>query len=222
MHLLLLEDDPDVAAYVGRSLREAGHSVDICSDGRDGLYMAAAETYDVIVLDRGLPHVDGLTIVQTMRAAGNHTPILILSALGELDDRVEGLRKGADDYLPKPFSVTELLARIEALGRRPAAVAAETRLSSGDLEMDLVSRRVRQGRTAVELTNREFRILEYLLRNAGRVVTRTMLLEAVWNYRFDPETNIVDQHVSRLRHKLGEGGAIIRTVRGVGYSIDGS
>jgi two-component system OmpR family response regulator len=222
MHLLLVEDDARVADFVAKGLREAGHSVDHIADGRDGLYAAAAESYDVIILDRMLPHVDGLTIVQTMRAAGNKVPVLILSALGEIDDRVEGLRKGGDDYLSKPFAMSELLARVEALGRRAMPLAERTNLRIADIDIDLDARRVRKGGVPVDLTPREFRILEYLARNSGRVVTRSMLLEAVWDYRFDPQTNIVDQHVSRLRSKIVEAGGLpspIETVRGAGYMI---
>ena len=222
MHLLLVEDDPRVADYVAKGLREAGFSVDVLADGRDGLYASAAEDYDVIILDRMLPKVDGLTIVQTMRAAGNATPVLILSALAEIDHRVEGLRKGGDDYLAKPFAMSELLARVEALGRRPNRLSERTQLSIGDLELDLVARRVRKAGTIVDVTAREFRILQHLATNAGRIVTRTMLLEAVWDYRFDPQTNIVDQHVSRLRSKIAAAGGMsgpIETVRGSGYTI---
>jgi two-component system OmpR family response regulator len=219
--VLLIEDDPTLAGYVAKGLRESGHVVDVCHDGRDGLYAAAEQSHDVVVLDRMLPNVDGMTILQTMRAAGNLTPVLLLTALGETDDRVEGLRKGADDYMSKPFSLQELLARVEALGRRQRPSHQPSRLAAGRLEMDLLRRRVLLGGQEVRLTNREFQILEVLLRNAGRVVTRSMLLEAVWDYRFDPQTNIVDQHVSRLRQKLGDeyAGAIVETVRGVGYRV---
>ena len=221
MKVLLIEDDPTLAGYVAKGLRESGHAVDVCSDGRDGLYAAAEQAHDVVVLDRMLPNVDGMTILQTMRAAGNSTPVLLLTALGETDDRVEGLRKGADDYVSKPFSLQELLARVEALGRRQRPSQQVSRLAAGRLEMDLLRRRVLVGGHEARLTNREYQILEVLLRNAGRVVTRSMLLEAVWDYRFDPQTNIVDQHVSRLRQKLGDedSGAIVETVRGVGYRI---
>lgn len=221
MNILLVEDDRQLADYVERSLREAGHDVDVCGDGRDALYLVAGKTHDIVLLDRMLPHVDGLTILQTMRAAGNHTPVLMLSALGDIDDRVEGLRKGSDDYLPKPFSIAELIARIEALSRRPTDIVDDRVLKEGDVEMDLIARQVRKGRRKIDLTNREFRILELLMRSAGRVVTRTMLLETVWGYRFDPQTNIVDQHVSRLRQKLEEDSAAstIETVRGLGYRI---
>jgi two-component system OmpR family response regulator len=183
--------------------------------------LVRAGAYEVIILDRMLPHVDGLTILQDMRAIGDHTPVLILSALGETDDRVEGLRRGGDDYLAKPFSITELLARVDALGRRPVEMSRSDKIVVGDLHVDLIKRQVRRGAHKVELTSREFRLLEYLLRSAGRVVTRSMILEGVWDYRFDPQTNIVDQHVSRLRQKLAIGSdeSIIRTVRGVGYSI---
>lgn len=221
MKVLLIEDDRTLADYVAKGLRECGHVVDICRDGKAGLYLVAEQAHDVVVLDRMLPGVDGMTILQTMRAAQNLTPVLIMTALGEVDDRVEGLRKGGDDYLSKPFSLQELIARIEALGRRPAATRQVERLAVTGLEMDLLRRRVLVRGEEVRLTSREFQILEMLLRNAGRVVTRSMLLEAVWDYRFDPQTNIVDQHVSRLRQKLGDDGAnsIVETVRGVGYRV---
>ncbi len=223
MKVLLIEDDRTLADYVAKGLRESGHVVDICRDGKAGLYSVAEQAHDVIVLDRMLPGVDGMTILQTMRAAHNATPVMILTALGEVDDRVEGLRKGGDDYLSKPFSLQELIARVEALGRRPAAAKLVERLSAHGLEMDLLRRHVLVRGEEVRLTSREFQILEVLLRNAGRVVTRSMLLEAVWDYRFDPQTNIVDQHVSRLRQKLGDDGAneVIETVRGVGYRVKG-
>jgi len=221
MKLLLIEDDATLADYVAKGLRECGHVVDICRDGKAGLYSAAEQAHDVVLLDRMLPGVDGMTILQTMRAAQNSTPVLIMTALGEVDDRVEGLRKGGDDYLSKPFSLQELIARVEALGRRPAAMRQVERMAVPGLEMDILRRRVLVRGEEVRLTSREFQILEVLLRNAGKIVTRTMLLEAVWDYRFDPQTNIVDQHVSRLRQKLGDDGAtsLIETVRGVGYRI---
>ena len=221
MKLLLIEDDATLADYVAKGLRECGHVVDICRDGKAGLYSAAEQAHDVVLLDRMLPGVDGMTILQTMRAAQNSTPVLIMTALGEVDDRVEGLRKGGDDYLSKPFSLQELIARVEALGRRPAAMRQVERMAVPGLEMDLLRRRVLVRGEEVRLTSREFQILEVLLRNAGKIVTRTMLLEAVWDYRFDPQTNIVDQHVSRLRQKLVDDGAtsLIETVRGVGYRI---
>ena len=223
MKVLLIEDDRTLADYVAKGLRECGHVVDVCRDGKAGLYAVAEQEHEVVLLDRMLPVVDGMTILQTMRAAHNMTPVLILTALGEVDDRVEGLRKGGDDYLSKPFSLQELIARVEALGRRPAATRQVERLAAPGLEMDLLRRRVLVRGEEVRLTSREFQILEVLLRNAGRVVTRSMLLEAVWDYRFDPQTNIVDQHVSRLRQKLGDDGAnsTIETVRGVGYRVRG-
>jgi two-component system OmpR family response regulator len=222
MKILLIEDDRVLADYVAKGLRESGHVVDHFADGKAGLFAAAEQAHDVVLLDRMLPTVDGMTILQTMRASNNLTPVLIMTALGEVDDRVEGLRKGGDDYLPKPFSLQELIARVEALGRRPAQAQLVDRLSAQGIEMDLLRRQVRVRGTVVRLTSREFQLLEVLLRNAGRVVTRSMLLEAVWDYRFDPQTNIVDQHVSRLRQKLGEdAGQKIETVRGVGYRVRG-
>ena len=221
MKLLLIEDDATLADYVAKGLRECGHVVDVCSDGRDGLYAVAEQAHDVVLLDRMLPGVDGITILQTMRATSNLTPVMILTALGEVDDRVEGLRKGGDDYLSKPFSLQELIARVEALGRRQSRTQQVERLAVPGLEMDLLRRRVLVRAKEVRLTSREFQILEVLLRNAGKVVTRSMLLESVWDYRFDPQTNIVDQHVSRLRQKLGDDSAssAIETVRGVGYRV---
>lgn len=219
MRLLLVEDDARVGDHVAKALREVGHLVEHVADGREGLYRAAGEAYDVVILDRMLPNVDGLRILQTMRAAGDTTPVLILSALGEVDERVKGLNAGGDDYLSKPFALSELLARVEALGRRGPVQAETTRLTIGDLEIDLLGREVRRGGRRIDLTSREFRILEHLVRNAGRVVTRSMLLESVWDYQFDPQTNIVDQHVSRLRQKIDRGFdvSLIHTVRGVGY-----
>lgn len=219
MKILLIEDDRLLSDYVAKGLREAGHVVDQCHDGRAGLFAVADRAHEVVVLDRMLPNVDGMTILQTMRASGNTAPVLILTALGDVDDRVEGLRKGGDDYLGKPFSLQELVARIEALGRRPVQARETTQLHARGVEMDLLRRRVLVNGVEVRLTGREFQILEILCRNADRVVTRSMLLEGVWDYRFDPQTNIVDQHVSRLRHKLGEhgGASAIETVRGIGY-----
>lgn len=220
MKLLLIEDDEVLAAYVAKGMRESGHVVDHCKDGKAGLFAVAEQAHDVVILDRMLPGVDGMTILQTMRASRNQTPVIVLTALGEIDDRVDGLRKGGDDYLSKPFSMQELIARVEALGRRPARTQQIDRLAAHGLEIDLRRRQVQALGTEVRVTSREFQILEVLLRNAGRVVTRGMLLEAVWDYRFDPQTNIVDQHVSRLRQKLGEeAGSIIETVRGVGYRV---
>ena len=221
MRVLLIEDDPRVAAFVTKSLLSEGHLVDHRQDGRSGLIQAASESYDVIVLDRMLPHVDGLKVLQTIRATGDVTPVLVLSALGDTDERVRGLRAGSDDYLAKPFSISELVARVEALGRRQAAAESTSQILVGEVTIDPVSRLVSCKGRRIELTNREFRILEYLARNAGRIVTRSMLLEHVWDYSFDPQTNIIDQHVSRLRQKLDRGGAstVIETVRGAGYCI---
>lgn len=221
MRILLIEDDRTLSDYVATGLREAGHVVDVCTDGRDGLYAVAVEAHEIVLLDRMLPGVDGMTILQTMRAAGNGVPVMILTALGEVDDRVDGLRKGGDDYLVKPFSLQELLARVDALGRRQSSLVERERMSAGPVEMDLLRREVRISGKPLRLTNREFAILEVLLRNVGKVVTRSMLLESVWDYRFDPQTNIVDQHVSRLRQKLDLESEVspIETVRGIGYRI---
>jgi len=222
MKLLLIEDDLRAADYVANGLRESGHSVDHAADGAEGLSLALAGRYDVIVADRMLPHLDGLAVVQTLRAQGVSTPILILSALAKVDDRVKGLRAGGDDYLTKPFAFSELLARIEALQRRVVAGEPPTRLRVGDLELDLMSRKVTRGGRPVELTAREFRLLEYLVRHAGQVVTRTMLLENVWDLHFDPQTNVIDVHVSRLRQALDRDAArpLIHTVRGSGYVLE--
>jgi two-component system OmpR family response regulator len=221
MQILLIEDDARVARHIARGLGEAGHVVTHVADGKAGLIQAAGESYDAIIVDRMLPGVDGLTIVQTVRATGDATPVLILSALGDVDERVRGLRAGGDDYLTKPFSLAELIARVEVLGRRGPRAADEARLSIGDLEIDRLGHEVRRAGRRIDLTAREFRILEYLARNAGRVVTRSMLLENVWDYHFDPQTNIIDQHVSRLRQKIDRGFAapLLHTVRGTGYVI---
>lgn len=219
MHILLIEDDPRVAQHVTKGLREAGHLVDHRDDGRSGLLQAASERYDVIVLDRMLPAVDGLKILQTIRATGDMTPVLLLSALGDVDERVAGLRAGGDDYLSKPFALSELVARVEALSRRGPSIQEEIQLTIGDLSIDLLGRTIHRAGKRLDLTAREFRILEYLARNAGRVVTRSMLLEHVWDYHFDPQTNIIDQHVSRLRQKLDRdfSSPLLHTVRGTGY-----
>lgn len=220
MHILLIEDDDAVADYVAVGLKEAGHLVDRCYDGREGLIQATCEDYDIIILDRMLPSIDGMKVLSTLRATDDATPILILSALGDVDERVKGLRAGGDDYLPKPFMLSELIARVEALARRgPVASEPVTTLRVGDLEIDLLGHRVTRGTERIDLTQREFRILEHLASNAGRVVTRSMLLEKVWEYNFDPQTNIIDQHVSKLRQKIDREGAqpLIHTVRGVGY-----
>jgi two-component system OmpR family response regulator len=221
MNILVIEDDTDTANYLIKGLRESGHAVDHAADGREGLYLAMEGCHEVMVIDRMLPGIDGLSIIRTLRAAGNRTPVLILSALGEVDDRVHGLRAGGDDYLVKPFAYSELLARLEALLRRGNAGVTETVLRVADLEMDLLSRTVRRAGLALELQPREFRLLEYLMRHAGQVVTRTMLLEGVWDYHFDPQTNVIDVHISRLRGKIDKGfdPALLRTVRGAGYSL---
>jgi len=220
MRVLVVEDDDSVADYVATGLREAGHLVDRRGDGREGLIQASSESYDAIVLDRMLPSVDGLKFLQVIRGTGDLTPVLILSSLGDVDERVRGLKAGGDDYLAKPFALSELIARVETIGRRPATSVDETApLRVGDLEIDLLGRIVSRAGRRIELTPREFRILEYLARNAGRVVTRSMLLEKVWDYNFDPQTNIIDQHVSKLRRKIGDddGTPLIHTVRGAGY-----
>lgn len=224
MQVLLVEDDQRVASHISKGIKEAGHSIEVISDGKQAIFTVAAEAFDVIILDRLLPRVDGLTILQTMRSADVRTPVLLLSALGEVDEKVKGLRCGADDYLSKPFSLSELLARIEVLARRGPSLPTKTALSVMDLSIDLLSRDVIRAGQRIELTVREFRILEYLVRNTGRVVTRSMLLENVWDYHFDPQTNIIDQHVSRLRQKIDRGfnQPLIHTVRGTGYMIRAS
>ena len=223
MRILVIEDDTEVLAFIVKGLSEQGHTVDKAADGKSGLLLATAEDYDVMVIDRMLPEIDGLTIIRSVRGAGSQTPMLILSALGEVDSRVEGLRAGADDYLTKPFAFSELLARIEALSRRAATVAdTETVLQVADLELNLLARTANRAGQSIELQPREFRLLEYLMRHKGQVVTRTMLLEKVWDYTFDPQTNVIDVHVSRLRSKIDKGfdAPLIQTVRGAGYMID--
>ena len=219
MKLLLVEDDAEAADYLKRALMEAGHTVDHALAGRDGLLLAAGEAYDVIVLDRMLPQMDGLAILRTIRATRVQTPVLLLTALDGIDDRVEGLNAGADDYLVKPFAFSELLARINALARRPPQQEVITALHVGDLHMDLLKRSVSRAGVRIELQPREFQLLEYLMRHAGRVVTRTMLLENIWNFNFEPQTNIVETHMSRLRSKIDRGypSELIHTVRGSGY-----
>jgi two-component system, OmpR family, response regulator len=221
--ILLVEDNERVARFVIKGLREAGHTVDHAGNGRDGLFLAAGEPHDVIVMDRMLPgNIDGLAIIETLRKAGNRTPILILSALDGVDERIKGLRGGGDDYLTKPFAFGELLARVDALGRRGSGGGeADHLLQVGDLRMDLLTRRVTRGSRAVTLQPREFKLLEYLMRHANQVVTRTMLLEAVWEYNFDPQTNVVDVHISKLRQKLelDSERALVRTVRNAGYML---
>ncbi|MFO1069801.1 MAG: response regulator transcription factor [Geminicoccaceae bacterium] len=223
MRLLLIEDDKAAASYVAKGLRESGHSVDVANTGRDGLLLAASGSFDALIVDRMLPELDGLNVVKTLRATGNKTPVLFLSALGEVDDRVKGLRAGGDDYLVKPFAFSELLARLEALSRRSqlGGDAPETVLRYEDLSMDLLARRVERAGREIDVQPREFRLLEVLLRHAGQVMTRTMLLEKVWDYRFDPQTNVIDVHISRLRQKIDRGfdKPLIHTVRGAGYSL---
>jgi len=224
MRLLVIEDDLDVQSYISKGMKEAGHTIDTADNGKDGLFLATTEDYDAMIVDRMLPELDGLTIIKTIRGAGNATPAIILSALGEVDDRVKGLRSGGDDYLTKPFAFAELLARVEILGRRKNdnQQNGDTKLSAGDLELDLLSRKViRDGKT-IDLQSREFQLLEYMLQNKGQVITRTMLLEHVWDYHFDPQTNVIDVHISRLRGKVDKGfdKQIIRTVRGAGYIIE--
>jgi two-component system OmpR family response regulator len=221
MKILLVEDDAETATYLKRALSEAGHGIDHTASGRDGLMLAAADPYDVIILDRMLPQVNGLTILRAIRAAGVKTPVLILTALGGIDDRVEGLEAGGDDYLVKPFAFAELQARLNALARRPAPRDAPTAFMVADLHLDLLSRKVTRAGARIDLQPREFQILEFLMRNAGRLVTRTMLLEAVWDFHFDPTTNIVETHISRLRGKVDRdfGADLIHTVRGSGYCL---
>ena len=223
MRILCIEDDQELLGYVQNGLTEQGHVVDTSCNGKDGLFLAMTEKYDVMLIDRMLPEMDGLTIIKTLRGAGNQTPILIFSALGEVDDRVKGLRSGGDDYLVKPFAFSELSARIEALYRRSQqSNETETLLSARDVELDLLKREARRGDKEIPLQATEFRLLEYLLRNKGQVVTRTMLLEYVWDYHFDPQNNVIDVHVSRLRHKIDDLDSqyLIKTRRGSGYIIE--
>ena len=219
--ILVVEDDPDAAEYVLSGLREEGFTVEHVADGRDGLYLASASSFDAIVMDRMVPGMDGLSVIKALRAAEVDTPILILSALSHLDERVKGLRAGGDDYLTKPFGFSELFARLENLMRRGGAKGAQTSLACGDLNMDLLSRKVTRAGRALELLPREFKLLEHLLRNKDRVVTRTMLLEQVWDYRFDPHTSLIDTHISRLRKKIDEGfdRPLLHTLRGTGYRL---
>lgn len=223
MKILLIEDENDTARYIADGLTRKGHVVDRAANGRDGLFLAAGEPYDVMIVDRLLPSLDGLAVVKTIRGAGVKTPVLFLTAVDGVDDRVEGLEAGGDDYLVKPFAFTELAARVEALSRRPALAVEGTVLRVGDLEMDLSRRTVLRSGRAVELQPREFRLLEYLMRHPGQLITRTMLLEHVWDFHFDPRTTVVETHISRLRSKLGSGGegeqTLIETVRGAGYRL---
>jgi two-component system OmpR family response regulator len=221
MRLLIVEDDRDAADYIARALREVGHVADQAADGEEGLSLALAQPYDVLIIDRMLPRRDGLSLIGELRARSVETPVLILSALGQVDDRVKGLRAGGDDYLPKPYSFAELLARVEALARRRGGRGEETLYRVADLELDRLSHRVTRGKDEIVLQPREFRLLEYLMRHAGQVVTRTMLLENVWDYHFDPQTNVIDVHISRLRSKIDKGFAqpLLHTIRGAGYMI---
>lgn len=223
MKILVIEDDTQVRDYIAKGMRESGHVTDEAGDGKQGLFLATTEHYDALIVDRMLPELDGLTLLRTLRAADNAVPAVILSALGEVDDRVKGLRAGGDDYLVKPFAFAELLARLEALVRRnrAAGVAVQTELTAADLRVDLLTRKVVRDGEVIDLQAREFNLLEYLLKHKGQIVTRTMLLEAVWDYHFDPQTNVIDVHISRLRKKIGDSeGKLIRTVRGAGYLIE--
>ncbi len=222
MRILVIEDDRTTGDYILQGLRQEGHVADLCRDGRDGLITAQTSDFDVLVVDRMLPDLDGLSLVRTLRAAKNLTPAIFLTALGGVDDRIEGLNAGGDDYLVKPFAFGELSARINALGRRPQMRDTEATLSAGDLRMDLIRRTVTRGDVEIDLLPREFALLECLLRRKGRVQTRTMLLEAVWDLNFDPQTNVVESHISRLRAKVDKPypTELIKTVRGSGYRID--
>lgn len=224
MRVLLIEDDHETAAYIATGLTEEGHIVDHLLDGREGVTQAMGECYDIVIVDRMLPGLDGLSIVKNLRGSGGKVPVLFLSALGGIDDRVEGLDAGGDDYLVKPFAFSELLARVNALARRPQMKEEETKLKVSDLEMDLISRKVSRAGVEIDLQPREFRLLEILMRNKGRVITRTMLLERVWSFHFDPKTSVVETHISRLRGKIDKpfGKELIHTVRGSGYSLNES
>lgn len=222
MRLLIVEDDTEAAAYLVKAFREAGHVADHAADGLQGYALAEGGGYDVLVVDRMLPRLDGLSLIRSLREQNDATPALILSALAQVDDRVKGLRAGGDDYLPKPYAFSELLARVEVLSRRRAAPASEpTTYRVGDLVLDRLAHRVTRGDTEIPLQPREFRLLEYLMKHAGQVVTRTMLLENVWDYHFDPQTNVIDVHVSRLRSKVDKGfeHPMIHTIRGAGYMV---
>jgi len=221
MRILVIEDDLEAQRYLVQGLKESGHVVDEAADGETGLSLALSRPYDVAIVDRMLPRKDGLGVVAEMREHGNQIPVLFLSALSEVDDRVKGLKAGGDDYLTKPYAFVELLARIDALMRRRMPAGVRTRLDVGDLELDLLTRAAKRSGTEIELQPREFRLLEYLMRHAGQVVTRTMLLESVWEYHFDPQTNVIDVHISRLRAKIDKGfdTPLLHTIRGAGYMI---
>ncbi|WP_421792233.1 winged helix-turn-helix domain-containing protein [Hyphobacterium sp.] len=221
MRILIIEDDREAANYIRKGLKESGHVVDHAADGEEGLELGRAADYDILVVDRMLPKLDGLSVIETLRDEGVSSPVLILSALGEVDQRVEGLKAGGDDYLVKPYAFAELLARIEALARRRDPEAVRTKLVVGDLEMDLLARKVVRNAEEILLQPREFRLLEFLMKHSGQVVTRTMLLEKVWDYHFDPQTNVIDVHISRLRSKIDKpfDDALLHTVRGAGYRL---
>ena len=221
MRILVVEDDLEAQRYLVNGLKEAGHVVDDAADGDTGLTLALSRPYDMAIIDRMLPKLDGLKLVEEIRQQGNVTPVLFLSALSEVDDRVKGLKAGGDDYLTKPYAFVELLARMDALMRRRQPAAVKTRLEVGDLDLDLLTRTAKRGETSIDLQPREFRLLEYLMRHANQVVTRTMLLESVWEYHFDPQTNVIDVHISRLRAKIDKGfqAPLLHTVRGAGYMI---
>jgi two-component system, OmpR family, response regulator len=221
MRILVIEDDREAASWLIKGLAESGHVADLATDGEQGLALALENLHDVAIVDRMLPRLDGLSIVRKMREQGVKTPVLILSALSDVDERVKGLRAGGDDYLGKPYAFSELLARLEGLGRRAGEEPFETRLKAADLEIDLLTRTVTRAGKTIVLQPREFKLLEYLVRNAGHIVTRTMLLENVWDYHFDPQTNVIDVHISRLRSKIDKGfeEPILQTVRGAGYMI---
>jgi two-component system OmpR family response regulator len=222
MRILIIEDDSDAAAAMAKGLDEAGHETAHAADGLAGLHRARDGGFDVLVVDRMMPHLNGVQVVETLRREGDQTPVLFLSALGEVGDRVDGLKAGADDYLVKPYAFAELIARVEALARRRETGSVNTVLKVGDLEMDLIARTVHRAGTEIDLQPREFQLLEFLMRHANQSVTRTMLLEKVWEYHFDPQTNVIDVHISRLRSKIDKGfpRAMLQTVRGAGYRLE--
>ena len=222
MRVLIVEDDAEAASAMQAGLAEAGHDCDLAADGVAGLAAAQAGAFDVLIVDRMMPRMDGIGMVEALRKSGDATPVLFLSALGEISDRVTGLQAGGDDYLVKPYALAELVARVEALSRRRETGSVQTLLKVGDLEMDLIAREVRRAGQEIDLQPREFQLLEYLMRNGGQSVTRTMLLEKVWEYHFDPQTNVIDVHISRLRSKIDKGfdKAMLQTVRGAGYRLE--
>lgn len=223
MKILIVEDDPTVSSYIAKGLLDSGHSSEVAHDGKQGLEKANSGDFDVIVLDRMLPEIDGITLLNSLRAKGNDTPAVILSAKNKVEDRIKGLRSGADDYITKPFAFEELLARVEIVGARQQAPKTNTtEIKVADLTLDLINRRVTRQNVVIELQSKEFKLLEYLLKNQNKVITRTMLLENVWEYTFDPQTNVIDVHISRLRNKIDKGfdKAIIETVRGAGYIVN--